>query len=157
MITIIALSLFLFTITLSLGGGIYEVLVIYPNWKHDVTPANLLAKLQSSGQLNANKRFWPLVSPLQGLLAIVSIILAIKFTGEAQSYWLTAAILIFVNRLITFGYFVPEMLRKIMKPEQIETTRLQAIVRRWTALSPLRIIPELLAWGLIVAALVHLK
>jgi hypothetical protein len=82
--------------------------------------------------------------------------LAWKLSSEAQGYWLVAAIAIFINRVITFSYFIPVMIRKIMKPEQMEASRLRAIVKRWTALSPLRLIPELFAWGLIVMALMHI-
>ena len=133
------------------------MLIVYPNWKYNVEPHTLRAKLESSGQMNSGKRFWPLVSPAQGLLSIINIILAWNYTGEAHNYWLAAAITIFVNRLITFAYFIPEMLRKIMQPEQVEATRLQAIVRRWTALSPWRLLPEIVSWGLLIAALIRLR
>ena len=152
----IALILFFLTVTLSMGGGLYEILVIYPNWKHDVDPLTLRAKLESSGQILAAKRFWPLVSPAQGLLSIINIILAWQYTGGAHCYWLAAAIAVFVTRIITFSYFIPVMIRKIMRPEQVETDRLQAIVKQWTALSPLRLAPEFFAWCLLVVALMHM-
>jgi hypothetical protein len=157
MISIIALSLLLLTVALSLGGGLYEVQVIYPNWKHNVHPETLRARLESSGQMNAGKRFWPIVSPAQGLLSILNIVLACNYTGPAHGYWLAAAIIIFVNRVITFSYFIPEMLRKIMQLEQFTAARLQNIVRRWTALSPWRLLPEFMAFGLLVAALMGMK
>jgi len=157
MVTIISLSLLLLSVALSLGGGLYEVLVIYPNWKYDVDPQTLRGRLESSGQMNAGSRFWPLVSPAQGLLSIANIILAWNYTGAAHDYWLAAAITIFVNRLITFSYFIPVMIRKIMEPEQFEAGRLKSIVRTWTTLSPWRLLPEFTAFGLLVAALVLLK
>jgi len=156
MIDTIALTLFFLTVTLSMGGGLYEILVIYPNWKHNVDPHTLHSKLESSGQLLAAKRFWPLVSPAQGLLSIINIILAWKYTGYAHSYWLTAAITVFITRVTTFSYFIPVMIRKIMQPEQIEAGRLQAIVKQWTGLSPLRLIPEFFAWGMLVMTLMHI-
>jgi hypothetical protein len=155
MIDIISLILLLFTITFTLGGGLYEVLAVYPNWKHDVDPKTLRAKLESSGQLNAGNRFWPLFSPAQGLLSIVNIILAYQYTGEAHNYWLAAAIVIFISRAITFAYFIPVMIRYIMQPEKVEVEKLKAIVKKWTGLSPLRILPEFVAWGLLIAALMQ--
>lgn len=139
-----------------MGGGLYEILVIYPNWKQDVDPLTLRAKLESSGQILAAKRFWPLVSPAQGLLSIVNIILAWKYTSDAHDYWLVAAIAVFVTRVITFSHFIPVMIRKIMQPEKVEASRLRAVVKRWTALSPLRLIPELFAWTMLVIALMHM-
>lgn len=139
-----------------MGGGLYEILVIYPNWKQDVDPQTLRAKLESSGQILAAKRFWPLVSPAQGLLSIINIILAWRYTGDAHTYWLAASIAVFITRVITFSYFIPVMIRKIMQPEQVEAGRLQVIVNQWTALSPLRLLPELFAWCMLVVALMHI-
>ena len=156
MITTITLLLLLLSVSLSIGGGLYEVLVIYPNWKRHADPLTLRYKLESSGQNNAGKRFWPLVSPAQILLAIVNIIMAWKCTGAAHGYWLSAAIILLVSRIITFIYFIPVMLRKIMQPEQLEASQLQRIVKQWTALSPLRLIAELAAWILLCFALMHL-
>ncbi|HEY8999965.1 MAG TPA: hypothetical protein VIM89_01340 [Mucilaginibacter sp.] len=156
MIDTIALLLFFLTVTLSMGGGLYEILVIYPNWKHDVDPHTLRSKLESSGQILAAKSFWPLVSPAQMLLSIINIILAWKYTGDAHNYWLAAAIAVFITRIITFSYFIPVMIRKIMQPEQVEAGRLRAIVKQWTGLSPLRLIPEFFAWGMLVMALMHM-
>jgi membrane protein YdbS with pleckstrin-like domain len=156
MMTTIALLLLLLTVTLSLGGGLYEVLVIYPNWKHDVDPHTLRDKLESSGQNNAGRHFWPLVSPAQGLLAIVNIVLAYNYVGPAHCYWLFASIIVFVSRLITFAYFIPVMIRKIMQPEKVEKTKLQAIVKTWTGLGPWRLIPEMAAWVILALALIKL-
>ena len=155
MIDVISLILLLFTITFTLGGGLYEVLAVYPNWKNNVDPNTLRAKLESSGQLNAGNRFWPLFSPAQGLLSIVNIILAYQYTGEAHNYWLAAAIIIFISRVITFAYFIPVMIRYIMQPEKVESEKLKTIVKKWTGLSPLRILPEFVAWGLAIVALIH--
>jgi len=131
------------------------VLVIYPNWKHDVNPNTLRAKLESSGQMNAGKKFWPLFSPAQVLLSIVNIVLAYNYTGPAHTYWLIAAIIIFVSRVITFSYFIPVMIKYIMQPEKVEATKLKAIVKSWTSLSPLRLLPEFVAGALLIAALMQ--
>lgn len=155
MIDTISSLLLLLSLSLSIGGGLYEVLVIYPNWKRGVDPHTLRGNLETSGQLNANKRFWPLVSPAQILLAILNLILAWRFNGPAQAYWLSAAAIVLVGRAITFGYFIPVMLYKIMQPEKIEAKRLQRIVKLWTGLSPLRIVLELAAWILLCGALLQ--
>jgi hypothetical protein len=155
MITTIAVVLLLLSVTLGLGGGLYEILVIYPNWKHDVHPLTLRGKLQSSGMILAAKRFWPIVSPAQVLLSVTNIVLAWNHTGGARVYWLTAAVAVFISRVITFSYFIPVMIRKIMQPETIEAGRLQAIIKQWTALSPLRLVFEFFAWIMLVVALMH--
>jgi hypothetical protein len=156
MITTTAIFLLFLTVSLSLGGGLYEVLVIYPGWKHDVDPTTLRYKLHSSGQILAAKRFWPIVSPAQVLLSVINILLAWNHTGGTREYWLVAAVAVFVSRVITFGYFIPVIIRKIMRPETIEKTRLRSIVKQWTDLSPVRLVIELFAWIMLVAALMNL-
>jgi hypothetical protein len=157
MTTTIAIILLLLTVTLGMGGGLYEILVIYPGWKHDADPLTLRAKLQSSGQILAAKRFWPLVSPAQVLLSVVNIVLAWNYTGGARVYWLTAAVAIFISRVVTFSYFIPVMIRKIMQPENIEAARLRTIIKQWTALSPLRLVVEVFAWVMLVVALLQMR
>jgi hypothetical protein len=107
--------------------------------------------------MNAGKKFWPLVSPAQALLSIINLIMAYNYTGPAHNYWLAAAIIIFVTRVITFAYFIPVMIKYIMQPEKVEATKLKAIVNRWTGLSPLRLLPEFIAGGLLIAAVMQFK
>src|ERR1700740_168395 len=106
MINTILLILFFLTVTLSLGGGLFEVLVIYPNWRHAADADDLQQKLETSGQNNAGKRFLPIVSPAQGLWSIVNIAIVWSYHGQAHGYWLAAAIAIFITRVITFAYFI---------------------------------------------------
>ena len=156
MTNIIFLVLFILFIQFGMGGGLYESLVIYPRWKKDVRPDNLAQKLRDSGQMTASRRFWPFVSPALSLLSIINIVLAWKNTGPAHTIWLTASLIIFINRIITFSYFIPTMLRKFEHPEKMEAAQLSKAVQVWTSLSPIRILIELSAWGLALWALVHL-
>ncbi|MBS1605801.1 MAG: DUF1772 domain-containing protein [Bacteroidetes bacterium] len=153
MITITATVMLFLTVTLGLGGGLYEILVIYPGWKQNVAPLTLREKLHTSGQMLAIKRYWPIVSPAQVLLSVVNIVLALNYKGEARPWLMAAAVTVFVDRVITFSYFIPVMTRVIMQPENIEAPRLQKTVDRWTMLSPIRIVIGLLAWIMLVVAL----
>ena len=45
-----------------------------------------------------------------------------------------------------YGYFVPTFVRRIAKPEAMDTLELRRVVRTWTRLSPLRILVETFAW-----------
>lgn len=157
MFNFIALALLLLTIVLSTGGGLYEVLVVYPNWKHSRDATELKANLQSSGQNYAGTRFWPLASPLQGLLAIVNVILAWRYDGAGHTLWLIAAILIFITRAITFSYFIPVMLKKLMKADEVPADQLPGIIKRWITLSPLRLVSEFIVLVLGTWSLLYLS
>lgn len=42
----IVLWLFVFFLSLGIGGGLYETLIVYPAWKNGATPQNLRQKLK---------------------------------------------------------------------------------------------------------------
>jgi hypothetical protein len=153
MTNIIFLILMILFIQFGMSGGLYEFLVIYPRWKKSATATELAQNLTLSGQTNANRRYWPFISPVQSLLSIVNIVLAMRYTGNAHTTWLIAALIIFINRVITFSYFVPTMISKFKHPEEMDPVRLRRSVHLWTSLSPLRILVEFLAWVIAIWAL----
>jgi hypothetical protein len=157
MTDLVVLALMLFFVQLGIGGGLYETLVMYPRWKHDVTPASLLQKLDAAGQLRANRWFWPVVSMGAALLSIVNLIVAWRSTGDVRAPWLTAAAIIFLNRLVTFSYFAPTMMRKFEHPEKIDAAALRKSVAAWTMLSPLRTCAEIAAWCFGIWAIFSLR
>jgi hypothetical protein len=140
------LCAFIFSVGLGIGGGLYETRVVYPNWSKDPTPDGLSEKLISSGQAGAARRYWPLVSPASALFAIVNMFLAWDQVGIVRELWLMSSIAIVLKSLGTYGYFVPTYIRRIAKPNTMDTMTLRRLVRQWTGLSPLRIVVEIFAW-----------
>jgi hypothetical protein len=146
MLNQIALSLFILFLSLGMGGGLYETLAVYPNWKINPTPQEFARKLTESGQALAGRRFWPLISPTTALLAIVNLVLAWHKQGQLRTVWLAAAIAIIVKSIATYTYFVPTMIRKLGKAAQMPAEELTRTVKQWTALSPLRLCLEFFGW-----------
>ena len=140
------LCAFIFSIGLGIGGGFYETRVVYPNWSVNPIPSELGKKLVSSGQTGAARRFWPFISPVSALLAIINACIAWHQVGLVRNLWLAAAVSIILKSVGTYGYFVPTFIRRIAQPESMEVSTLRNVVRTWTALSPLRIWIELFAW-----------
>jgi hypothetical protein len=141
----ILLCAFLFFVGLGIGGGLYETRVVYPNWSHEPTPNELGKRLVSSGQAAAG-RYWPLVSPASALLAVVNVFLAWHQVGQVRDLWLMSSIAIVLKSIGTYGYFVPTYIRRISKPESMDTLELRRVVRTWTRLSSLRVLVETFAW-----------
>ncbi|MGD0796968.1 MAG: hypothetical protein ABR910_04510 [Acidobacteriaceae bacterium] len=146
MVNRIALSLFILFLSLGMGGGLYETLVVYPHWKTDPTPQNLAEKLKDSGQTLAGRRFWPFISPATALLAILNLCIAWQESGQLRAVWLAAAIVIIAKSVATYTYFVPTMVRKLAQPTDMKPEELTRTVRQWTSLSPLRLGLELFGW-----------
>jgi hypothetical protein len=142
----IFLCAFVFSTGMGIGGGVYETRVVYPNWSKEPTPEGLGEKLVSSGQAGAGRRYWPLVSPISALLAILNAFCAWHQTGLVRTLWLMSSISIILKSIATYAYFVPTYIRRISKPDTMNTTGLRRIVRTWTMLSPLRVLVEAFAW-----------
>jgi hypothetical protein len=142
----VLLCAFIFSVGLGIGGGLYETRVVYPNWSEDPTPDGLSEKLISSGQAGAARRYWPLVSPASALLAVVNMFLPWDQVGMVRDLWLMSSIAVVLKSLGTYGYFVPTYIRRIAKPNTMDAVTLRRLVRRWTGLSPLRIVVEIFAW-----------
>lgn len=147
MIEIIPLFILLFLIALELGGGLYETLVVHPGWKKSPDAKTLKESMELSGQMRSGKRFWPLVSPLTALLSVVNLILAWHSGIDARPLWLAAALIMVVDRLFTFIYFVPT-LAKLQHPESMSSQKLVATIKAWTTLSSLRFVTGIVAWVL---------
>jgi hypothetical protein len=153
----LSLGLFIFSVGLGIGGGLYETRAVYPNWTRDPDPHTLSAKLRSSGQAGAGRRFWPFVSPASMLLALFNLYLAWQQTGPLRTIWFASGMVIVVKSIATYSYFAPTMMRRIERAEKMDRNVLRQTVRIWAALSPLRVIAELFAWTSGIWALILLS
>jgi hypothetical protein len=143
-----AVFLWMFVILtgVAIGGGIYEVLAVYPNWKKDPKPETLARRLRESSQMSAARRFWPFISPLLSVLSALNIWAALQTTGVVRLTWLAAAIAVAIRSIAGYSYFVPTMMLKFERPETMTQTDLERAVKRWTSLSPWRLYLEIPAW-----------
>jgi hypothetical protein len=124
---------------IAIGGGLYETLAVYPGWHHDPAPATLTDKLRASGQAAASRKFWPFISPTLLFLAIWNFVLALHASGELRLLWVAAGGGIVAKSIASYVYFVPTMMRKFERSRIQSPSELTKAVRRWTALSPLRL------------------
>ena len=141
-----ALSLFLFFVGIGIGAGLYETRVVYPNWAVDAFPTTLSSKLVSSGQAGAARRFWPFVSPIAMLLALVNLYGAWHQAGPVRLLWFISSLTIIIKSVATYAYFAPVMIRHIERSEEMDPNTLRRMIALWTMLSPMRVIAELIAW-----------
>ena len=142
----ILLWMFVILTGIAIGGGIYEVRAVYPNWKQDPKPETLARRLRESSQMNAGRRFWPFVSPVLAVLSVLNMWAAFQATGFIRLVWLAAATAVAVRSIAGYSYFVPTMLLKFEKPETMTPRDLERAVRCWTSLSPWRLYLEFPAW-----------
>ncbi|MBN9682633.1 MULTISPECIES: DUF1772 domain-containing protein [unclassified Corallococcus] len=141
----ILLWLFVLNLGVAFGAGLYEHRISLPRWL-DVTGAHWSA--EAARQDDVGRRFWGVVTtaPLT-LLTLASLYFATRATGPLRSWWLAAVGVVLVDRLLTFSYFIPTMVRLMQSqdtPVAVETAM------RWSRMNHLR---HALTGGAWVAAL----
>jgi hypothetical protein len=146
--SIALLLLFVINLGIVVGAGFYELRVVVPVWA-TAPPRSLLSP-------ESGLRFWAYVTtgPLT-LLTLANAVVAWQTSSPARSWWLVAVIIIAIERIATFGYFVPTMAR--MQREQSAPPALVRIkFARWAALNYPRNVASLIAWLFALKALVML-
>ncbi|NTX17057.1 DUF1772 domain-containing protein [Myxococcus sp. CA056] len=148
----IFLWLFVLNLGVSLGAGLYEHRIVLPRWL-DATGAHWFA--EAARQDNVGLRFWAFVStgPLT-LLTLASLFFATRATGPLRTWWLAAAVVALVDRLLTFSYFIPTMMRLMQAsdtPASVESAML------WARLNHLRHLLVAGAWLASLQALSWLR
>ncbi|NTX04489.1 DUF1772 domain-containing protein [Myxococcus sp. CA040A] len=148
----IFLWLFVLNLGVSLGAGLYEHRIVLPRWL-DATGAHWFA--EAARQDNVGLRFWAFVStgPLT-LLTLASLFFATRATGPLRTWWLAAAVVALVDRLLTFSYFIPTMMRLMQAsdtPASVESAML------WARLNHLRHLLVAGAWFASLQALSWLR
>jgi hypothetical protein len=118
-----------------MGGAVYEHLTMVPRWK--LAPPNSLTMFQGEYGIKSG-RFWQLIHPVTLILLITSLTANWK-TERRKSIAipLTGYVIILI---ITFSYFVPELLSIIQTPYQASVDAgLVARAGLWEELSLVRL------------------
>ena len=151
--TIAQIFLWLFVITLgiTIGGGLYETLVVMPLWSA-APPESVLAYHQhnvANPQLTLDQggRFWIFVTPVLGLLTVATLLSGLRTRSEHRLWRIAAAVLALIVVISTFAWFIPNIIKLTgegvtsMTPDQITS-----LTNWWSRLNWLRAILYFIAW-----------
>jgi hypothetical protein len=135
----ILLWLFVINLGIALGAGLYEHRIVVPRWIDWVGSTDGLMRhwnAEAARRDNTGVRFWVFVTtvPLT-LLTLANLIAAWRAPGATRSWWLGAAAAALVDRVITFAYFIPTMVRLMDVPS---TPASVAAAARWAQLNYVR-------------------
>lgn len=106
------LWLFVINLGISLGAGLYESRIELPEWLVVAADSGRsFWDADAAREANTGLRFWVYVTtvPLT-LLIFASFIAAWHCTGPVRHWWLGAAAVELVTRIMTFAYFIPVMI-----------------------------------------------
>ena len=139
----IALWLFVVNLGVAFGAGIYEHRIVVPRWINS-GPSGVRWNAEAARQDDTGRRFWALTSTLPlTLLTLVNLFFAWQSSGEMRGWWLAAGLAALADRVITFSYFIPTMVRLM---EAADSPASAAAAARWANLNYLRHAFVLAAW-----------
>jgi hypothetical protein len=127
------------------GAGWYEKLAVVPLWA-DASDDQVLAAMEGSGMKRAGRVFWPFVSPLVAVLAVINLVAAWRSDSAYRRWWLAAGVAMTLYALASYGYFVPQMLAFQSGGNGWPTADVDAFVSQWTALNYIRMTIGGIGW-----------
>jgi len=141
----ILLWLLVLNLGVAFGAGLYETRIVLPQW-FGRSAAGYQANGAAMRATDTGRRFWGMATTLPlTLLTLGHLWLAWQAPAPAHRWWLAAALLTLLERLGTFGFFIPTALKLMAEPGPgpAESSRL---VGWWLRLNYGRILLTLLAW-----------
>ena len=127
------------------GAGLYEKLAIVPLWA-DVSADQVPAAMENTGMKRAGRAFWPFVSPVVALLAVINLVVASRSDTAYRFWWLAAGVAMTVYALASYGYFVPQMLSFQSGGEDWTASQIETFVTWWTGLNYVRMAVGAIGW-----------
>ena len=130
---------------IAVGAGLYEMRINVPHWFARATTSETFVNVDAIRSDDAGRRFWAYVTtvPLT-LLTLSSCVVASSPETARERWWLAGAGVMLVERISTFGYFIPQLM-KLLNP-QFVTRDKAAAARTWTRLNYLRAALAFAGW-----------
>jgi hypothetical protein len=145
-ISYVLLWLYVINLGIAFGAGLYESRITVPQWLSFVPGAEYRWNAVAAREANVGLRFWVYVTtvPLT-LLALGSLVALWGAPEPARRWWLISVGAALVDRALTFGYFIPTMIRLMrgdFQPDSVAVSK----ARQWVTLGYLRHAATLIAW-----------
>jgi len=131
------LWLFVINLGVACGAGLYEHRVVVPRWIDTAAKPRAHWNGEAARHDDTGRRFWVFVTtvPLT-LLTIANVFAAWQASGPLRVWWLAAAVAASADRLFTFSYFIPTMVRLMGAGDSVEVA---ATAIQWSSLNYLRL------------------
>lgn len=138
----IIIWLYVIFLGIGFGAGIYESRIVIPQW----------ISIPPDQWTNTGLLFWVYVTTIPlTLLAVLNAIAAWRDNSSRRSWWLGSVAIIVVERIVTFSYFIPGMIRMMSSPALPET-EIAADLTEWMFMNHGRHILTLAGWLLALKA-----
>lgn len=149
----ISLWLFILFLGLVTGAGLFEIRIILPVWFKRGATGLYRADSGAMEQFDTGRRFWAFVTTLPlTILTITNLVMALKDGGPAKEPWLLSTWIILAERVLTFAFFIPTII-KLQRNNYGTPERVDRMIRIWQMLNYLRMLLTVIAWFFAVKAL----
>jgi hypothetical protein len=144
----VVLFLFVINLGVAFGAGLYESIIVLPDWLRADANGTLHWNAEAAIADNPGLRFWIFVSTIPlTLLAGTNLWIAWhRCEGVLKNWWMTGAVLSLLDRATTILYFIPIMIGLLGSGDTPEAA---ASAERWMTLNYMR---HLLVFGAWMAA-----
>ena len=143
--------LFVIALGITIGGGLYETLVLMPLWSL-APPDSVIAFYQhniANPQFVTNQggRFWIFFTPFLGLTAIATLVSGLRTRPEHRKWRIVGTVLTLIVVVFTFVWFIPNIIllsgKGVMAMSLDEVT---SLTNWWVRLNWVRAILYSAAW-----------
>jgi len=141
----VLLWLFVVNHGIASGAGLYEQRIILPQW-FSRSASGVHVNAAAMRATDTGRTFWAFVTtvPLT-LLTLANLIAAWQSRGARHDWWLAAVAVTLVERVATFGYFIPTAIR-LMRADTVASEGVDAMASRWMALNHVRAALGVAGW-----------
>ena len=141
---VLVLWLFVINLGIAFGAGLYEHRITASNWIASSTGFDRRWDAAAARRDDTGRRFWAFVTTIPlTLLTLANLFYAWNASGRIRAWWLAAALAALADRLLTFAYFIPTMVRLMDAPDSPAAV---ATATRWLRLNYVRHAVVLAAW-----------
>jgi len=140
------LWLFVIFSGIAVGAGLYETRINVPRWFASATGSATCVNVDAIRSDDSGRRFWAYVTtvPLT-LLTLAGCLMSWSPETACERWWLVGAGVMFVERIGTFGYFIPQLL-KLLHPEHLTRDGAGQMARTWMRLNYVRAALAFAGW-----------
>jgi Domain of unknown function (DUF1772) len=132
----IVLWLFVINLGVAFGAGLYEARVVIPQWEN----------MPPRAWPNSGLMFWVYVTTVPLTVLTIANLIAAWLTQGPMRFWYLAAVgIVIVERVATFLYFIPTMVR-LMSTEGSVDGDIKAALSQWLLMNHGRHVLTLAGW-----------
>lgn len=140
----VLLWLYVINLGIAFGAGLFEHRILLPRWIGRSPDSVYHWNADAARQDDTGRRFWAFVTtgPLT-LLTLANLVAAWLAPDPVRGWWLAASVAGLVERIFTFSYFIPTMVRLMRATDSAESI---ATARGWSNLNYVRHAIVLVVW-----------